>query len=110
MTHRVARASGCPAGRVSRSPPIGAYRPSRRGCFDPIGGDYRDASIDVRRDIRDHHGVELADCDRIREHAVGMFENWTGRGIESTADGLVMAIFARSADTFTCACQDNIVQ
>ena len=32
-----------------------------------------------------------------------MFENWTGRGIESTADGLVVAIFARSTDTFTCS-------
>jgi hypothetical protein len=68
-----------------------------------MSGDFREASAAVRRDIRDHHGDELADCDRIREHAVGMFENWTGRGIESTADGLVVAIFARSIDTFTCS-------
>jgi Family of unknown function (DUF5677) len=68
-----------------------------------MSGDYRDSSIEVRRDIREHHAAELADCDRIREHAVGMFENWTGRGIERTADGLVVAIFARSTDTFTCA-------
>jgi uncharacterized protein DUF5677 len=68
-----------------------------------MSGDYREASAEVRRDIRDHHGEELADCDRIREHAVAMFETWTGRGIESTADGLVVAIFARSTDTFTCA-------
>ncbi|MEJ7786176.1 MAG: DUF5677 domain-containing protein [Solirubrobacteraceae bacterium] len=65
--------------------------------------DFRAASAAVRRDIREHHAAELADCDRIREHAVGMFENWTGRGIERTADGLVAAIFARSTDTFTCA-------
>jgi uncharacterized protein DUF5677 len=45
----------------------------------------------------------LADCDRILQHAIGMFENWTGRGIESTADGLVVAILARSTDTFTCS-------
>lgn len=32
-----------------------------------------------------------------------MFETWAGRGIESTADALVVAIFARSTDTFTCA-------
>lgn len=68
-----------------------------------MSGDYREASAAVRRDIKDHHGDELADCDRIREHAVGMFENWTGRGIESTADGLVVAILARSTDTFTCS-------
>jgi hypothetical protein len=30
-----------------------------------------------------------------------MFEKWTGRGIKS--DGLVVAIFARSTDRFTCA-------
>jgi hypothetical protein len=68
-----------------------------------MSGDYREASAAGRRDIKDHHRGELADCDRIREHAVGMFENWTGRGIESTADGLVVAIFARSTDTFTCS-------
>lgn len=71
-----------------------------------MSGDYRDASAEVRRDIKEHHGDELADCARIREHSVGMFENWTGRGIESTADGLVAAIFARSTDTFTCAVRD----
>lgn len=68
-----------------------------------MSGDHREASIEVRRNIRKHHGDELDDCDRIREHAVGMFEKWTGRGIESTADGLLIAIFARSTDTFTCA-------
>jgi hypothetical protein len=71
-----------------------------------MSGDYREASAEVRRDIKDHHGDELADCHRIREHAVGMFENWTGRGIESTADGLVVAIFSRSTDTFTCSARN----
>jgi hypothetical protein len=40
---------------------------------------------------------------RIREHAAGVFKNWTRRAIESAADGLVAAIFARSTDTFTSA-------
>jgi hypothetical protein len=68
-----------------------------------VSADYRETSAEVRRDIKQHRGAELADCDRIREHAIGMFEKWTGRGVESTADGLVVAIFARSTDTFTCA-------
>lgn len=67
-----------------------------------MSGDYRDASVEVRRDIGKHFADALADCDRIREYAVGMFENWAGRRIESTADALVKAIFARSTDTFTC--------
>lgn len=35
--------------------------------------------------IREHHGGELADRDRIREHAVSMFVDWTGRGTERAA-------------------------
>jgi hypothetical protein len=65
--------------------------------------DYRDAWQQVRREILARHRDELRDCDRIRDYAVGMFENWTGRGIESTADALVASIFARSIGTFTCA-------
>jgi hypothetical protein len=67
-----------------------------------MSGDYRELSAEVRRDIREHNAAELAACDRIREHAVGMFQNWTGCGIESSTDGLVVAIFARSIDTYTC--------
>lgn len=66
-------------------------------------GDYRDVSVEARRDIRDHHGRKLAACSRVEEFAVGMMANWTGRPIGSTADGLVAAILARSIDTFSCA-------
>jgi len=68
-----------------------------------VSGDYRDASVQVRREIKEHFADELATCDRLREHAVGMFETWTGRVLEGTADGLLKALFARSTDTFTCA-------
>ena len=40
-----------------------------------MSGDYREASAKVRRDIRDHRGHELVDCERIREHAVGMVDD-----------------------------------
>jgi hypothetical protein len=67
-----------------------------------MSGDYWEVSGAVRRDIKDDPGEELPDCDRIRADAVGRFENWIGRGIESTADGMVVALLARSTDTFTC--------
>lgn len=68
-----------------------------------MAGDYRAESQEARRDIKEHLSGELADCDRVWEHAVGMFEDWTGRPIKSGADGIVAAILARSTNTFYCA-------
>jgi hypothetical protein len=68
-----------------------------------VSGDYREASIEVRRDIKEHCRTVMADCNRIGRYAEKAFSDWPGRGIENMADGLVVAIFARSINTFTCA-------
>jgi hypothetical protein len=71
-----------------------------------MAGDYRTASVDARRDIKQQLGEQFAACDRVHAYTVGLFEDWEGRGgraIEKAADGLVVALLARSADTFACS-------
>jgi hypothetical protein len=71
-----------------------------------MAGDYRSVSQEGRRHIKERYGAQFADCDRVHGYAVGLFEDWEtrgGRGMTSTADGLVVALLARSADTFACS-------
>jgi hypothetical protein len=71
-----------------------------------MAGDYRSVSQEARRHIKERHGEQFTDCDRVHGYAVGLFEDWEtrgGRGIMSTADGLLVALLARSADTFACS-------
>jgi Family of unknown function (DUF5677) len=71
-----------------------------------MAGDYKRASVDARREIKQRLGDQLIACDRVQEYVVSLFENWEahgGRGIESAGEGLIVALLARSTDTFACS-------
>lgn len=59
----------------------------------------------VRAEIADRSGEHLAACDRMWAFGVDVFESWPekGRRVERQADGILVAIFVRSINTFACA-------
>lgn len=65
--------------------------------------DYSREFADVRRDIRESYEPRLRACDRMHDHAMSNLASWTGRAINSAADGIIVALFARSLDTFAAA-------
>jgi len=58
---------------------------------------------DAEQAIREEFGERIDACDRLHEYAVGLTTAWPGRLIQTTAEGLILTILARSLDTFMAA-------
>jgi Family of unknown function (DUF5677)/SEC-C motif len=58
---------------------------------------------DVEQAINEEYGARIQACERLFQYAKRLTTSWPGRDIKSTADGLIMALFGRSLDTFAAA-------
>src|SRR4051794_24560855 len=58
---------------------------------------------DVSVLIEDEFGARIRACERLYEYAKGLTKSWPGRPLEDAADGLIIALFTRSLDTFKAA-------
>jgi hypothetical protein len=60
---------------------------------------------EARDQIAEQYRSQLAACDRIRDHAIALIENWTGRPLdpEKGEEAILAAIFARSLNTYWAA-------
>lgn len=58
------------------------------------------AMSDAEQQIREDFCEQIEACDRLHEYAVGLTTAWPGRLIQTTAEGLILTIVARSLDTF----------
>ena len=55
---------------------------------------------DVEAVIEEEFGKRIQACERLYEYAKSLTKPWSGHGLEDTADGLIVALFTRSLDTF----------
>lgn len=58
---------------------------------------------DAEEAISEEYGPRIQACERLFEYAGELMTSWPGGRIESTADGLILALFGRSLDTSTAA-------
>ena len=59
------------------------------------------------KEAQDHvlgeHGDQLAACEELLDHVLGLLSPWRGRALEKSTDGLLAALFARTTNTFWSA-------
>jgi Family of unknown function (DUF5677) len=53
--------------------------------------------------IKEKFRGKIDGCERLLAYAEGLLSDWPGRAVENVADGLLLALFARSFDTATAA-------
>jgi hypothetical protein len=73
------------------------------GHVDLAIGFNRLMATDAEQAIREKFGPQIGACERLYEYAKGLTTSWRGRLIENTAEGLILALFSRSLDTFMAA-------
>lgn len=62
-----------------------------------------DNDEEVQQEIRDEYAEQFAACRDLASFVLDMFKSWAGRGIEHTHEGMIVALLARSLDTFICS-------
>ena len=60
---------------------------------------------EARDQVAEQYRPQLAACDRLRDHAIALLENWKGRPLdpEKHEEAILGAIFARSLNTYWAA-------